>query len=62
VTGRTQTLGYERYLWHLVTRECEDYQRKRIERLLSQSRIPAEKALSNFRLLVRKTCWFPNVI
>jgi len=45
-----ETLSYERYLLQLVTRECEDRQRKRIERLLNQSRIPAEKASSNFSL------------
>src|SRR3954466_11691145 len=45
-----ETLSYERYLLQLVARECEDRQRKRIERLLHQSRIPAEKALSNFSL------------
>src|SRR5437868_15534960 len=45
-----ETLSYERYLLQLVTRECEDRQRKPIERLLHQSRIPAEKALSNFRI------------
>src|SRR3954453_3017845 len=45
-----ETLSYERYLLQLVTRECEDRQRKRIERLLHQSRIPAEKVLSNFSL------------
>ena len=38
-----ETLSYERYLLQLVTRECEDRQRKRIQRLLAQSRIPAEK-------------------
>ena len=41
-----ETLNYERYLLQLVTRECEDRQLKRIERLLNQSRILAEKALS----------------
>jgi DNA replication protein DnaC len=45
-----ETLSYERYLLQLVARECEDRQRKRIQRLLSQSRIPAEKALSTFSL------------
>src|SRR5438874_7882578 len=45
-----ETLSYERYLLQLVTRECEDRQRKRIQRLLAQSRIPAEKALANFSL------------
>jgi hypothetical protein len=38
-----ETLSYERYLLQLVTRECEDRQRKRIERLLAQSRIPPRK-------------------
>ena len=45
-----ETLSYERYLLQLVTRECEDRQRNRIQRLLNQSRIPAEKALSTFSL------------
>ena len=30
-----ETLSYERYLLQLVTRECEDRQRKRIEPLLN---------------------------
>jgi DNA replication protein DnaC len=45
-----ETLSYERYLLDLVTRECEDRQQKRIQRLLHQSLIPAEKALANFNL------------
>jgi DNA replication protein DnaC len=45
-----ETLSYERYLLDLVTRESQDRQQKRIQRLLRQSRIPAEKALSNFNL------------
>ena len=48
-----ETLSYERYLLDLVTRETHDRQQKRIQRLLRQSRIPAEKALSNFNL---KSC------
>ncbi len=44
------TLSYERYLLDLVTRESQDRQQKRIERLLRASRIPAEKALANFNL------------
>ena len=39
-----ETLSYERYLLDLVTRESQDRQQKRIQRLLRQSRIPAEKA------------------
>ncbi len=45
-----ETLSYERYLLDLVTRETHDRQQKRIQRLLRQSRIPPEKALSNFNL------------
>jgi DNA replication protein DnaC len=45
-----ETLSYERYLLELVTRECEDRRHKRIQRLLRQSRIPAEKSLANFNL------------
>ena len=44
-----ETLSYERYLLDLVTRESQDRQQKRIQRLLRQSRIPAEKALANFK-------------
>lgn len=45
-----ETLSYERYLLDLITRESQDRQQKRIQRLLRQSRIPAEKALANFNL------------
>jgi len=45
-----ETLSYERYLLELVTRECEDRQQKRIQRILRQSRIPAEKSLANFNV------------
>src|ERR1700761_1398460 len=45
-----ETLSYERYLLDLVTRESQDAPQKRIQRLLRQSRIPAEKALANFNL------------
>jgi DNA replication protein DnaC len=45
-----ETVSYERYLLDLVTRECQERQQKRIERLLRQSRIPAEKSMANFNL------------
>ncbi len=48
--AQRETLSYERYLLHLVTRECEDRQQKRIERLLRQSKIPVDKSLANFNL------------
>ncbi len=41
-----ETLSYERYLLDLVSRESQERQQKRIQRLLRQSRIPAEKALA----------------
>src|SRR5947199_8763821 len=49
LAGR-ERLSYERYLLDLITRECEDRQRKRIRRLLRQSRLTAEKALANFNM------------
>src|SRR3954470_8955853 len=45
-----ETLSYERYLLDVVSRETQDRRQKRIQRLLRQSRIPAEKALANFNL------------
>jgi DNA replication protein DnaC len=45
-----ETLSYERYLLELVTHECDDRRHKRIQRLLRQSRIPAEKSLANFNM------------
>jgi len=37
-----ETLSYQRYLLDLVTRETQDRRQKGIQRLLRQSRIPAE--------------------
>src|SRR5947209_3747106 len=45
-----ETVSYERYLLDLVGRETQDRRPKRIQRLLRQSRIPAQKALANFNL------------
>ncbi len=45
-----ETLSYERYLLTLAERECQDRRRRRIERLLGQSRIPLEKDLAGFDL------------
>src|SRR5947209_17654120 len=57
-----ETLSYERYLLDLITRETQDRRPKRIQRLLRQSRIPAEKALTNFNLkrLMRVKTREPN--
>jgi hypothetical protein len=38
-----ETLSCERHLLDLVSRESQERQQKRIQRLLRQSRIPAEK-------------------
>jgi len=45
-----ETLSYERYLLTLAERECQDRRRRRIERLLRQSRLPLEKDLASFDL------------
>lgn len=45
-----ETLSYERYLWELVERECAARCKKRVDRLLRQSRLPREKSLATFDL------------
>ena len=45
-----ETLSYEQYLLELCRQECESRRAHRIERLLRQSRIPAEKDLPSFDL------------
>lgn len=45
-----ETLSYERYLLGLCDRECQERQRRKIERLLHQSRLPLEKTLATFDL------------
>lgn len=45
-----ETLSYERYLLTLAERECQDRRRRRIERLLRQSRLPLDKDLAGFDL------------
>src|SRR5712692_3571637 len=45
-----ETLSYEQYLLELSRQECESRRAHRIERLLRQSRIAAEKDLPNFDL------------
>jgi DNA replication protein DnaC len=45
-----ETLSYERYLLGLCDRECQERQRRRIERLLRQSRLPLEKNFETFDL------------
>ncbi len=45
-----ETRSYEHYLLELCRQECESRRAHRIERLLRQSRIPAEKDLPSFDL------------
>ena len=43
-----ETLSYEQYLLEVISRECEQRRKKRVERLLKQSALPLEKSLANF--------------
>ena len=45
-----ETLGYEAYLLEVVSRECEQRRKARVERLLRDSELPREKSLPNFDL------------
>jgi len=45
-----ETLSYEQYLLELSRQECEQRQAQRIERLLRQSRLAADKDLPSFDL------------
>ena len=45
-----ETLSYERYLLEVMTRECEQRRKTRVERLLRESELPLEKSLPNFDL------------
>ena len=45
-----ETLSYERYLYELVERECQERREHRVARLLQISKLPLEKTLANFDL------------
>jgi DNA replication protein DnaC len=45
-----ETLSYERYLLEVITRECEQRRKTRVERLLRESELPLEKSLANFNV------------
>ena len=45
-----ETLSYERYLLNLSDQECQERWRRKIERLLHQSRLPLEKTFETFDL------------
>lgn len=43
-----ETLSYEQYLLEVITRECEQRRKTRVEKLLRESELPLEKSLLNF--------------
>src|SRR5215831_18726464 len=45
-----ETLSYERYLLEVITRECEQRRKVRVERLLRESELPRVKSLPNFNV------------
>lgn len=45
-----ETLSYEQYLLEVISRECEQRRKSRIQRLLAESELPLEKSLENFDL------------
>ena len=45
-----QTLSYEQYLLELISRECEERRKTRVQRLLKGSALPLEKSLPNFNV------------
>lgn len=49
-TARSEVLSYEAYLLALCEAECEERRHKRVERFLSESRIPREKNLATLDL------------
>ena len=45
-----ETLSYEQYLLEVISRECEQRRKTRVQRLLKDSALPLEKSLQNFDL------------
>jgi hypothetical protein len=45
-----ETLSYEQYLLEVVTRECEQRRKSKVQRLLKDSALPLEKSLQTFDL------------
>src|ERR1044071_9286239 len=43
-----ETLSYEQYLLEVISRECEQRRKTRVQRLLKNSALPLEKWLQNF--------------
>src|SRR5206468_7559672 len=45
-----ETLSYEQYLLEVISRECEQRWKSRVQRLLKDSALPLEKSLQSFDL------------
>ena len=45
-----ETLSYEQYLLEVISRECEQRRKSRVQRLLKESALPLEKSLENFNV------------
>jgi DNA replication protein DnaC len=45
-----ETLSYEQYLLEVMSRECEQRRKSKVQRLLKDSALPLEKSLPNFDL------------
>src|SRR5271166_801507 len=45
-----ETLSYEQYLLEVISRECEQRRKSKVQRLLKDSALPLEKSLQNFNL------------
>jgi DNA replication protein DnaC len=45
-----ESLSYEQYLLEVITRECEQRRKSRVQRLLRESELPLEKSLENFNV------------
>src|ERR1022692_383878 len=48
-----ETLSYEQYLLEVISRECEQRRKSRVQRLLKDSALPLEKSLQNFQRLLK---------
>jgi DNA replication protein DnaC len=45
-----EMLSYEQYLLEVISRECEQRRKSKVQRLLKESELPLEKSLANFNL------------
>src|ERR1700690_417406 len=45
-----ETLSYEQYLLEVISRECEQRRKSKVQRLLKDPELPLEKSLQNFDL------------